>query len=82
MPTYYVGSGGSDAAAGTSWALRWATIGKALGAAGIASGDTTPAALDLVGLTAERGSALIALAVNHSGTGTFRHGVTVSGANG
>jgi len=35
-----VGSGGSDAAAGTSYALRWLTIGKALGAAGIASGDT------------------------------------------
>lgn len=40
MTDYYVGVGGSDAAAGTSWALRWLTIGKALGAAGIASGDT------------------------------------------
>ena len=38
--TYYVGPGGSDGAAGTSYANRWLTIGKALGAAGIASGDT------------------------------------------
>lgn len=40
MATYYVGPGGSDAAAGTSWATRWLTISKALGSAGIASGDT------------------------------------------
>src|SRR5690242_4908865 len=40
MATYYVRKTGSDAAAGTSPATAWATIGKALGASGIASGDT------------------------------------------
>lgn len=43
MATYYVkttADGGSDAAAGTSAGAAWATLGKALGAAGIASGDT------------------------------------------
>ncbi len=40
MTTYYVRKTGSDAAAGTSPATAWQTIGKALGASGIASGDT------------------------------------------
>lgn len=40
MTTYYVRRTGSDAAAGTSAGAAWATIGKALGASGIASGDT------------------------------------------
>ena len=40
MTTYYVRRSGSDAAAGTSAGAAWATIGKALGASGIASGDT------------------------------------------
>lgn len=40
MATYYVRKTGSDAAAGTSAGAAWLTIGKALGAAGIASGDT------------------------------------------
>jgi hypothetical protein len=40
VTTYYVRSTGSDAAAGTSAAAAWLTIGKALGATGIASGDT------------------------------------------
>lgn len=40
MATYYVRSTGSDAAAGTSAGAAWATLGKALGASGIASGDT------------------------------------------
>ena len=40
MTTYYVRKTGSDAAAGTSPATAWLTIGKALGAAGISSGDT------------------------------------------
>lgn len=41
MPTtYYVRKTGSDANAGTSAGAAWLTIGKALGAAGIASGDT------------------------------------------
>lgn len=40
MTTYYVRKSGSDAAAGTSAGAAWATIGKALLAGGIASGDT------------------------------------------
>lgn len=40
MTTYYVRKSGSDAAAGTSAGAAWATIGKAVGASGIASGDT------------------------------------------
>jgi hypothetical protein len=40
MATYYIRKTGSDAAAGTSAGAAWLTIGKALGAAGIASGDT------------------------------------------
>lgn len=40
MTNYFVRVGGSDAAAGTSAGAAWRTIGKALGAAGIASGDT------------------------------------------
>jgi hypothetical protein len=40
MTTYYVRKTGSDAAAGTSAGAAWLTIGKALGATGIASGDT------------------------------------------
>lgn len=40
MTTYYVGSGGNNSSAGTTWATRWLTIGKALGSAGISSGDT------------------------------------------
>jgi len=40
MTTYYIRKTGSDSNAGTSAGAAWATIGKALGAAGIASGDT------------------------------------------
>lgn len=40
MTTYYVGPGGDDSHAGTAYGTRWLTIGKALGSAGIASGDT------------------------------------------
>lgn len=40
MTTYYVRKTGNDGAAGTSPATAWLTIGKALGAAGISSGDT------------------------------------------
>lgn len=40
MTTYYVRKSGSDANAGTSAGAAWATIGKALLAGGIASGDT------------------------------------------
>lgn len=40
MATYYVRKTGSDGAAGTSAGAAWQTIGKALGATGIASGDT------------------------------------------
>jgi hypothetical protein len=40
MATYFVRIGGSDANAGTTAGAAWRTIGKALGAAGIASGDT------------------------------------------
>jgi hypothetical protein len=40
LATYYVRMSGSDAAAGTSAGASWRTLGKALGAAGIASGDT------------------------------------------
>lgn len=40
MTTFYVGPGGSNASAGTSYATRWLTIAKLLGAAGMASGDT------------------------------------------
>jgi hypothetical protein len=40
IATYYVRIGGNDASAGTSAGTAWRTIGKALGAAGIASGDT------------------------------------------
>lgn len=40
MTTYYVRKSGSDAAAGTSAGAAWATIGKALLAGGMASGDT------------------------------------------
>lgn len=43
MATYYVktaADGGSDGAAGTSAATAWATLTKALGASGMASGDT------------------------------------------
>lgn len=40
MTTYYVRKTGSDGAAGTSAGAAWATIGKALGASGISSGDT------------------------------------------
>lgn len=39
MADFYVRRNGSDAAAGTSAGAAWATIGKALGASGIASGD-------------------------------------------
>lgn len=39
MTTYYVGAGGSDSANGTSWATRWLTVGKAVGATGAVSGD-------------------------------------------
>lgn len=40
MTTYYVRKTGNDGSAGTSPATAWLTIGKALGAAGISSGDT------------------------------------------
>src|SRR5688572_29890318 len=40
MTTYYVRKSGSDSNAGTSPAAAWLTIGKALGASGISSGDT------------------------------------------
>lgn len=41
MPTtYYIRKTGSDAAAGTSPGAAWLTLGKALGASGMASGDT------------------------------------------
>ena len=40
MATYYVRKTGSDSNAGTSAGAAWLTIGKALGASGIASGDT------------------------------------------
>ena len=40
MTTYYVRRSGNDASAGTSAGTAWLTIGKALGASGIASGDT------------------------------------------
>lgn len=40
MATYYVKNGGNDLSAGTSVATAWATVAKALGATGIASGDT------------------------------------------
>ena len=43
MATYYVklaADGGNDSLAGTSPSTAWATIGKALGATGISSGDT------------------------------------------
>jgi hypothetical protein len=43
MATYYVklaADGGNDSLAGTTPSTAWATIGKALGATGIASGDT------------------------------------------
>jgi len=39
MTTYYVRKTGSDGAAGTSAGAAWLTIGKALGATGISSGD-------------------------------------------
>ena len=40
MTIYYVRKSGSDSNAGTSPAAAWLTIGKALGASGISSGDT------------------------------------------
>lgn len=40
MTIYYVRKSGSDGNAGTSPAAAWLTISKALGASGIASGDT------------------------------------------
>ena len=41
MPTtYYVRVSGDDGDDGLSPAAAWATIGKALGASGISSGDT------------------------------------------
>jgi len=40
VATYYVRKSGSDSNAGTSAGAAWATIGKALGASGIAAGDT------------------------------------------
>jgi hypothetical protein len=40
VTTYYVRKSGSDAAAGTSAGAAWATIGKALLAGGMATGDT------------------------------------------
>jgi hypothetical protein len=40
MTTYYVRKTGDDDNAGTSPATAWATIGQALGASGISSGDT------------------------------------------
>lgn len=40
MATYYIRKTGSDSNAGTSAGAAWLTLGKALGASGIASGDT------------------------------------------
>jgi hypothetical protein len=40
MATYYIRKTGSDSNAGTSAGAAWLTIGKALGASGMASGDT------------------------------------------
>jgi hypothetical protein len=40
MTNYFVRISGSDGAAGTTAGAAWRTIGKALGASGIASGDT------------------------------------------
>jgi hypothetical protein len=40
MANYFVRKTGSDGAAGTSAGTAWQTIGKALGATGISSGDT------------------------------------------
>lgn len=40
MATYYIRISGSDSNAGTSPSAAWRTLTKALGAAGIASGDT------------------------------------------
>ena len=40
MTTYYVRKSGNDSNNGTSPATAWLTIGKALGASGISSGDT------------------------------------------
>lgn len=40
MTTYYVGPGGSNAAAGTSYATRWLTVSKAVSGSGMASGDS------------------------------------------
>ena len=40
MTVYYVRKSGNDSNAGTSPAAAWLTIGKALGASGISSGDT------------------------------------------
>lgn len=40
MATYYVRKSGSNGNPGTSPGAAWATLGKALGATGIASGDT------------------------------------------
>jgi hypothetical protein len=40
MATYYVRKTGSDSNNGTSAATAWLTIGKALGASGMSSGDT------------------------------------------
>lgn len=40
MATFYVRKTGNDASAGTSAGTAWLTLGKALGAAGIGSGDT------------------------------------------
>lgn len=38
MATYYVGSGGNNASAGTSWGARWLTVAKAMSTA--TAGDT------------------------------------------
>jgi hypothetical protein len=40
IATYYVRIGGNDASAGTSAGTAWRTVGKLLGATGMASGDT------------------------------------------
>ncbi|MGH3848105.1 MAG: hypothetical protein ACRDRT_00065, partial [Pseudonocardiaceae bacterium] len=40
MTTYYIRKTGNDGNSGLSAGAAWATLGKALGAAGIASGDT------------------------------------------
>src|SRR3989337_2070472 len=40
MSLYYVRTSGSDLNDGTTPATAWCTIGKALGASGISSGDT------------------------------------------